>query len=334
MRSAGPAVLLAMLTILALAGCLATRGSDDPESGAFPPALRPLALPLHHLAIATGNYLNTDQRLDRRLFDGKARVGRAKSDLRLTWYGHATARIEIAGLSILTDPVLDTPVDLASPLPHAFHKPLLSESSLPRIDAVLISHGDYDHLHMPSLRAIARRFPQATIILPEGLGHYGRDAGFTRVGPLKLGQNAMLGSLTVTALPAIHATKRNLLGIPDGKAFSWEIRSRDRRVLFIGDTGYGSVFAEIGRQRGPYDLVLVPIGASEPDYLVREEHASPEEAVRIAEDLRARHAIGIHWGSFALAPETRSGPARRFVAAGRDRIEALVLPLGRQTAID
>lgn len=100
-------------------------------------------------------------------------------------------------------------------------------------------------------------------------------------------------------------------------------------MLFIGDTGYGPAFTAIGATYGPFDLLLVPIGAYEPRELVARMHANPEEAVRIAREVRARLAIGIHWGTFALSPDRPEDSVRRFMAAGRELgISTKVLEIG------
>ena len=77
-------------------------------------------------------------------------------------------------------------------------------------------------------------------------------------------------------------------------------------------------FSAIGRTHGPFDLLLVPIGAYEPRELVAHMHANPEEAAQIASEVEARLAIGIHWGTFALSPDrTRGIRFARFMEAGR-----------------
>jgi L-ascorbate metabolism protein UlaG (beta-lactamase superfamily) len=49
--------------------------------------------------------------------------------------------------------------------------------------------------------------------------------------------------------------------------------------------------------------------------MMQPHHLNPEEAVRAARSLRARRALGIHYGTFDLADEPIDEPPRRFVAA-------------------
>jgi N-acyl-phosphatidylethanolamine-hydrolysing phospholipase D len=83
-----------------------------------------------------------------------------------------------------------------------------------------------------------------------------------------------------------------------------ESDGRRRRVFFAVDTGYSRAhFEEIGRRFGGVDLALIPIGAYEPRWFMRQQHVDPEEAVMIHRDLRAARSVGIHWGTFQLTDE-------------------------------
>ena len=252
----------------------------------------------------------------------------------LTWLGHSSVLIRLGGLAILTDPVFPVGFSLESPLPHRHATPPIDLEDLPRIDIVVISHGDYDHLHSPTLEALAKRFPRARIVLPDGLQRFGEAAGFSTVEHPAIGRAVSVASARITALPALHGTRRNLLAIPDGPANSWDIRLAGRSVLFVGDSAYGPVFGEIGRTRGPYDLALVPIGAFEPSPVVAGMHSTPENAAEILRDVRASLGIGIHWGTFALSPEPLRASADRFLAASDGRRRSRVLRIGETMRLE
>ena len=80
------------------------------------------------------------------------------SGLRVTWLGHSTTLLEIDGQRVLIDPMWG---ERASPFtfagPTRFYPPPLSLADLPTPDVVLISHDHYDHLDMPTVRALAAR---------------------------------------------------------------------------------------------------------------------------------------------------------------------------------
>ena len=119
-----------------------------------------------------------------------------------------------------------------------------------------------------------------------------------------------------------------MIGLAPPPAGGWVIEGGGRRIFHSGDTGYGPAFRAIGARYGRFDLALVPIGAYEPRAFFGGMHATPEEAVAIAVDLRARRAIGHHWGTFALGPESPAEASRRFVEAGRGRLDARVMAIG------
>ncbi|KAG8764581.1 hypothetical protein FRC19_004307 [Serendipita sp. 401] len=89
------------------------------------------------------------------------------------------------------------------------------------------------------------------------------------------------------------------------------------KVWFGGDTGYRHVadgedednvpvcpaFKEIGEKFGGFDLALIPIGAYNPREAMSSWHASPSDAVRIYQDIRAKKAVGMHWGTWVLTVE-------------------------------
>jgi L-ascorbate metabolism protein UlaG (beta-lactamase superfamily) len=88
-------------------------------------------------------------------------------------------------------------------------------------------------------------------------------------------------------------------------------------MLFIGDTGYSeTIFKQIGRQYGPFDYVLLPIGAYEPRKLMWMSHITPEEAVAVGNNVRADTLIASHWGTINMSDEPPWDPPKRFRKAG------------------
>ncbi|RCH84068.1 hypothetical protein CU097_006855 [Rhizopus azygosporus] len=127
------------------------------------------------------------------------------------------------------------------------------------------------------------------------------------------------------------------------------------KVFFGGDTGYRSLpesvtpdqeydtkyldtlpfcpaFKEIGEKFNGFDLAFIPIGAYSPRWFMSPCHCCPEDAVRLHQDIRSKHSIGIHWGTFVLTDEHIYEPPKRLEAAmkerGLDQKEFDVLPLG------
>jgi N-acyl-phosphatidylethanolamine-hydrolysing phospholipase D len=234
----------------------------------------------------------------------------------LTWLGHASFLLRTGGLNVLTDPFLS---DRASPIagfgPKRFVPPGLPIGELPPIDAVVISHDHYDHLDARTIDALPGK-GRIVAAVPAGIGGFFRRRGYRDVRELRWWEETRLGDdFIVAALPSNHFSGRTPFDRNATLWASWAIASRTRKIFFAGDTGYGPVFAEIGRRIGPFDLALLPIGAYEPKSIMRPVHCSPEEAVSVGRDLRAATLVAMHWGSIVLTDEPAFEPPGRFRAA-------------------
>ena len=235
---------------------------------------------------------------------------------KITWLGHASFLVQLDGRVLLTDPYL---TDYASPVPSRATKRLVPPGihidNLPVVDTILISHNHYDHLDVRALKKLARRFPHALVCVPLGLRDLVQEQGFTHVVELDWYDLHQDQDLLVTAVPAVHTSRR---GMGDNNRSLWcgfRCEMQDFSLYFAGDTAYGQVFAEMGSRLGPCDLGLVPIGAYQPRILMAPVHATPEEALQIGVDLGARQLIGMHWGTIRLTIEPMLEPAERFLAA-------------------
>ena len=237
----------------------------------------------------------------------------------VTWVGHATLLVQFEHVTFLTDPTWSNrPSPVAGIGPKRFVEPGLAIKDLPPIDFVLISHNHYDHLDLPTLRSLAKRNADTVFFVPLGNGDLLGRQGITHVQELDWGQTATYKGVTIHCLPSQHWSKRSLTD--DRKALwsSWAVTGDERRFYFAGDTGYFTGFEEIGQKLGPFDLAAVPIGAYEPRAMMRQSHMNPEEAVRAAQDLRAKTALGIHFGTFDLSDEPLAEPPQRFRDAAAD----------------
>ena len=98
---------------------------------------------------------------------------------------------------------------------------------------------------------------------------------------------------------------------------SFVIETPGGKILHIADTGYGdgAIFRGIREKHGPLRLAVIPIGAYEPRWFMRDQHVDPEEAVQIFQDVGAASALAHHWGTFRLTDEAIDEPPKRLVAA-------------------
>jgi N-acyl-phosphatidylethanolamine-hydrolysing phospholipase D len=231
--------------------------------------------------------------------------------------GHATFLIQAPGLNLLTDPVFGrraSPVRWAGP--PRFSPPGIALDALPPVDAVLLSHDHYDHLDAPTVERLHTGAGRDLIwFTPLGYaGWFGRR-GVDRVVELDWWQSVGLtrpgGRARLRLLPARHWTRRHFWDTRKRLWGSWSLETGDRRLYFGGDSGYCPGFAEIGERTAPFDVALLPIGAYEPRWFMRTSHMNPEEAARASVDLRARHTVAMHWGTFRLTDEDPLEPPAR-----------------------
>jgi L-ascorbate metabolism protein UlaG (beta-lactamase superfamily) len=236
------------------------------------------------------------------------------------WLGHASVLLRVGGLTVITDPVLSM---RASPVPFAGPKrrtpPPLTMAELPPLDAVLISHNHYDHLDRASVRALARRFPQAQFLVPLGLKGWLQRQGVHRVSELDWWQSARVGEAEFTCVPAQHWSARTPWDSNRSLWGGWVMRQRDFSFYFAGDTAYSPRLAEIGQRLGPFDLAALPIGAYAPRWFMQSMHIDPAQAVQLHRELACRRSLAIHWGAFELADEPLDEPPRLLEQALREQ---------------
>jgi L-ascorbate metabolism protein UlaG (beta-lactamase superfamily) len=248
--------------------------------------------------------------------DGRAlRENRATATV--TWVGHATLLIQLDGVNILTDPQWS---NRASPFPFAGPKritpPGIRFEDLPPIHVVLISHDHYDSLDVTTVKRLwATHRP--LFMVPLGLKAWFAELGITSVEELDWWQSRSFHGLTLVCLPAQHFSARTLLDQNRRLWSGWGVVGREKRFYFAGDTGYYDVFKEIGSRLGPFDLAAIAIGAYMPTSIMRLTHTTPEEALRLFEDVRGKRFVAIHWGTFDLAEEPIEEPPRRLEAEAR-----------------
>ena len=240
-------------------------------------------------------------------------------DLRVTLIGHASFLIQMAGTNILVDPVWS---QRASPFrrlgPKRVNPPGIAWEDLPPIDLVLITHNHYDHLDRHTVIELHRRF-RPRMIVP-----LGNDTIIRRfapeIAPEAHGWNdevAISPRLRIHLKPSYHWSARGLFDKRMAQWCAYVFQSDFGTVYHIGDTAYGdgAIFRDIARDFGPPRLALIPIGAYEPRWFMRDAHVSPEEAVQIFLDCEAEQAVGHHWGTFQLTAEPIAEPAERLAAA-------------------
>ena len=245
--------------------------------------------------------------------------------LQITWYGHASALVEIENCRVLIDPVWS---DRVSPShlvgPTRLHPPPVPLDDLGPIDAVVISHDHYDHLDLATIKALAAD-EVTTFLVPLGVGAHLDRWGVApdRIVELDWDESTTVAGVRFTVTPARHFSGRFLTR--DNTLWgSWVIAGENRRLFYSGDTGYFEGFARIGAEYGPFDATLIQVGAYGeywPDI-----HMTPEDGVTTHLDVRGGLMIPVHWCTFVLAFHSWSEPIERVWRDAKERDVTIAVP--------
>lgn len=243
------------------------------------------------------------------------------SQYSVTWLGHASFLISWNALRIVTDPVFSQRCSPFSFMgPKRYTQPPCAVKDILPVDIVLISHCHYDHLDLDTLKQIGN---DPLYVVPLNTASLLHGVGIHNVIEMDWHDTLTVANTTIHCKPAQHGTARGLF---DRDAYLWcsyVIQSGDRTAYFAGDTGYRRVgtdtedvsempynptFEEIGRQFGAIDVAMLPIGAYSPRHFMSLVHADPVDAVCMFKDLKAKHMIPMHYGTFRLTDELPMAP--------------------------
>ena len=238
--------------------------------------------------------------------------------LRVSFVGHATLLLQSGGINILIDPVWS---DRVSPFsfvgPKRVNHPGIDFHALPSIDAVLVSHGHYDHLDVPTLSALATHRPRIIVPLGNDTVIRAQDPSIPTEGH-DWGDRVVLGrDVTVTLVPMRHWSARGLTDRNKALWTAFVIETPAGRIYHVADSGYGDGhhFRTARERHGPFRLAVLPIGAYEPRWFMRDQHMNPEESVQAFKDSGAEYALAHHFGTFQLTDEAMEAPAEALIAA-------------------
>jgi L-ascorbate metabolism protein UlaG (beta-lactamase superfamily) len=252
---------------------------------------------------------------------------RPSSGLRATWLGHSTVLLEIDGVRVLTDPVWGqraSPSSLAGP--RRFQPVPVALRAMPSLDLVVVSHDHYDHLDYPTIRELAKL--DVPFVTSLGVGAHLEAWGVKpeRIVELDWWESyALPGSdLTVTAAPSQHFSGRRLTSRNTTLWSSLVLRTSRHAVFFSGDTGLTTEYSHIRERLGPFDLVMLEVGAFHPAW--GDMHLGPDRALEALALLGGAPFLPVHWGTFNLALHDWDQPAERLLELGPKHGTHLVMP--------
>jgi L-ascorbate metabolism protein UlaG (beta-lactamase superfamily) len=255
---------------------------------------------------------------------------RGQARAAITFIGHSTFLVQTPSGNVITDPVYSM---RAGPFgrfgPRRVRCPAVAFDDLPHVGTVLLSHNHYDHCDLHTLRALQDRF-QPLVITAAGNARLLRGAGMTNIEELDWWQACTASALAVTLTPAQHFSARTPFDRNRALWGGFVFSAGDLRIFFAGDTGYGPHFGQVRARSEQIDVALLPIGAYEPRWFMKDMHMNPAEAVQAHQDLQASRSIAMHFGTFQLTTEGIDEPLRALDAA----LDARGIPRSTFRALD
>ena len=196
----------------------------------------------------------------------------------------------------------------------------------------MLTHNHYDHLDKSTIRKFP--FKDAKVLLPLKLGKYFKPR-FKDINEMDWYDEIKVNNdLKITFLPAVHWSKRSLTDTNKTLWGNFLIEYKGKKILFACDTGYGNIYKDLGEKYGPIDITMINIGAYnfKPMFDKSIYHTTPEEALNVAQDLKSKKVIGMHWGTFVLSLEPIMEPRKRFKDNaenfGFNKKDAIVFKIG------
>ena len=230
--------------------------------------------------------------------------------MKITYIGHATLLIELAGTRILTDPNFDPKLGRILPRVAA---PGIALQDLPALDALLLTHAHADHLSFDSLERLPRTVP---LYAPPVIARWLRRLGFDHAEPIAPGESARVGRVTIHAASATH--RGNRYGFDRWRSSAnMYLLDGGQTVFFAGDTAlvedtHHLVERVLWKNGRELDVALLPIGYApwwKPGF--SKGHLTHEDALTLFERLRARVLMPYHWGTFRHVTATAHDAIRR-----------------------
>lgn len=241
------------------------------------------------------------------------------------WLGHSTVLINFFGVWLITDPVLLSRIGIRLLFltigPKRLTAPALTIHELPPIDLVILSHAHFDHIDRHTLKQLTKN---ARAVIPRSTRDLLRGTKFSEIVELDWNEKITLKlrdrEISIGAFQPQHWGAR--LRYDEHRGYnSYVISRNDTRIIYGADTAMTNAFAKL-RDGTPYDLAIMSIGAYDP--WIR-AHATPEQAVEMANAAGARFIMPVHHQTFRLSVEPFREPIERFTRALARESERIAL---------
>lgn len=213
--------------------------------------------------------------------------------MKITFYGHASLGIEIAGINIIVDPYI-------SPNPKAAH---IDINTL-KADYILLTHAHGDHI--ADVEAIAKN-TNATIVSNAEIAGYYEAKGFT-AHPMNHGGSWTFDFGKVKFVQAIHSSS-----FPDGSyggnPGGFVIEGEHKNIYIAGDTAL-TFDMQLIPLRTSLDLAILPIGNN--------FTMDVEDAIIASDFVECDKILGYHFDTFGYIEIDHKESVKKFFDAGKD----------------
>ncbi|HLO80137.1 MAG TPA: MBL fold metallo-hydrolase [Chitinophagaceae bacterium] len=244
----------------------------------------------------------------------------------MVWFGHSSYFLQVDGKKILVDPVFS---GNASPLPNTMKSfagsDIYTTDDIPEIDYLFITHDHWDHLDHKTMLGLKKKIKQ--IFTGLGVKDHLEHWGFTKTIIHENDWNQVIEpdpGFTIITAPARHFSgrtfKRNT-----SLWLSFILITPTMKLYLGGDSGYDDHFAEIGKHYGPFNLAVLECGQYNKNW--KYIHMMPEEVVQAVKDLKAEHAVIVHWAKFPLAQHAWNEPPSRATEEAERKAISLLTPM-------
>ena len=241
-----------------------------------------------------------------------------RDEINIAWLGHSTILLNFYGKLILTDPVLLERIGVyflgITYGPSRFTAPALTVDEIPKPDLLLLSHAHMDHMDYQTMKLISERFPNLIDCLTAyNTSDVIEDLAWKSLKEIDWTESTEINDIKIKAIETKHfgwrypwERDRSKGYMQNGRSYNAYILERNgKRILFGGDTAMTDKFKKSNES---VDIAIMPIGAYNP---WRFNHCTPEEALQMAQDLKAKVFIPIHTYTFKQGIEPIEEPLNR-----------------------
>lgn len=244
----------------------------------------------------------------------------------MVWFGHSSYFLQVDGKRFLIDPVLSgnaAPVKFSTKSYKG--SDIYTVEDFPDIDYLLISHDHFDHLDYKTVTELRPKVKKVVAGLGVGahFERWGYNAGSIVEGDWN--ERVILEEgFEITTTPARHRSGRGLVS-NQTLWVSFVVKTPNRKIFYSGDSAYGTHFAKIGNNYGPFDIGLMECGQYSKYW--QYSHMAPEEVVQATIDIKANQLMPGHWSKFSLSLHDWDEPIIKVLEESKKKNMPLIYPI-------